>query len=123
MVCGALFDVLSILNFFFHLCPDLSVNSFFSYSSRSPFVTGDTMFLQQQRLQQEEEPHSNDSLMEYYVDGGFTRVLHPQCETELYVPITIESIVHTFNPAMNEQTAYEFWIWGQQYSHHFHSSP
>jgi len=45
---------------------------------------------------------------DYLIDGGFSRVLHPKCSSEIRVPITWKTTVNTFNPGFDRETAYSF---------------
>lgn len=41
----------------------------------------------------------------FVVDGGFSRWLHPVCAETVYVPTTIETTLHSLNPALDKATA------------------
>jgi hypothetical protein len=70
-----------------------------------PFVTGDAVALLQ--------PHS-DSGVDYYLDGGFSRALHPGCQHQVpSVPLTVSSFMYTLHPGMDKRTAYELWELGR----------
>jgi hypothetical protein len=53
-----------------------------------------------------------------YVDGGFSRLWHPQCETRLDLPLIWETLVHTFNPALDNSQVQRLWMAGFQYPHY-----
>jgi hypothetical protein len=50
---------------------------------------------------------------DYYLDGGFSRVLHPTCETNLRVPVTWKTTIHTLDPGFDRETALDFWRMGR----------
>jgi hypothetical protein len=52
-----------------------------------------------------------------YLDGGFSRFLHPECEYRLDLPVTWETVVHTFTPSLTEDTIRELWRTGYGYEH------
>jgi hypothetical protein len=49
----------------------------------------------------------------HYLDGGFSRVLHPKCDHEVYVPVTWNTFIHTLNPGFDRKLVNEFWEMGQ----------
>jgi hypothetical protein len=49
----------------------------------------------------------------HYLDGGFSRVLHPKCDHEVYVPVTWNTFIHTLNPGFDRRLVNEFWEMGQ----------
>ena len=53
----------------------------------------------------------------YYVDGAFSRPLHPRCEFELVIPSTFQSFLHSLNPAMTKDVVYHFFRWGHEHDH------
>jgi len=65
-----------------------------------PFVTGWGWF-------------SSDDDGGVYVDGGFSRVLHPQCQFDVAVPTTVETVVHAFNPGLYPSQVEKFWLMGK----------
>jgi hypothetical protein len=70
-----------------------------------PFVTGDAVALLQ--------PDS-ESGVDYYLDGGFSRALHPGCQHQVpSVPLSVSSFVYTLHPGMDKRTAYELWELGR----------
>ena len=64
-----------------------------------PYVTGEGILQQTQ---------------DYYLDGGFSRSLHPVCEQTLTVPLTWKTGLYTLDPSFEKSTAVEFWSMGQQ---------
>jgi hypothetical protein len=54
----------------------------------------------------------------FYVDGGFTRILHPTCETSLSLPLDWDTWVHTFNPGLGRTQVFSLWKAGFEYSHY-----
>jgi hypothetical protein len=53
-----------------------------------------------------------------YLDGGFSRFLHPECEYRLDLPVTWETVVHTFTPSLTKDTIRELWTAGYGYEHY-----
>jgi hypothetical protein len=54
----------------------------------------------------------------HYLDGGFSRVLHPKCDHEVYVPVTWNTFIHTLNPGFDRKLVNEFWEMGQAIKGH-----
>mmetsp|Transcript_931 Transcript_931/g.1742 ORF Transcript_931/g.1742 Transcript_931/m.1742 type:complete len:289 (+) Transcript_931:92-958(+) len=51
-----------------------------------------------------------------FLDGGFSRMLHPKCNIELWIPLTLWDITqHTLNPALDRDKVEGFWLTGQRY--------
>ena len=51
-----------------------------------------------------------------FLDGGFSRTLHPKCNIELWIPLTLWDITqHTLNPALDRDKVEGFWLTGQRY--------
>jgi hypothetical protein len=70
-----------------------------------PFVTGDSIALMRRR---------QDDAVEYYLDGGFSKALHPECQHSVPgVPLSITSALYTLHPGMDKQTAYSLWEMGR----------
>lgn len=63
-----------------------------------PFVTGHGILYQ------------NGS---YFLDGGFSRHLHPKCEHALHAPSTWGALVHSLNPGLPRDLVQSFWNMGQ----------
>ena len=57
------------------------------------------------------EPDEDD----IYLDGGFGRVLHPKCETDLYLPLIWETVAHVFNPALSLEQVHHLYQTGHGY--------
>lgn len=53
-----------------------------------------------------------------YVDGGFSKFWHPQCETRLDLPLIWDTLVHTFNPALDQRQVQSLWLAGHEYPHY-----
>lgn len=51
-----------------------------------------------------------------YLDGGFSRFLHPECEYRLDLPVIWETVVHTFTPSLTRDTIRELWQAGYGYN-------
>ena len=54
-----------------------------------------------------------------YLDGGFSRYLHPECEYVLELPMVWETLVHTFTPSLSRETIRELWNVGYEYKYGF----
>ncbi|CAJ1962713.1 unnamed protein product [Cylindrotheca closterium] len=54
-----------------------------------------------------------------YLDGGFSRYLHPDCEYVLELPMVWETLVHTFTPSLTRETIRELWNVGYEYEYGF----
>lgn len=54
---------------------------------------------------------------EVYLDGGFSRLLHPECETELHLPLIWETLVHTFSPGLTRNQVRDLWNVGYGYDY------
>lgn len=52
-----------------------------------------------------------------YLDGGFSRFLHPECEHQLELPVVWETLVHTFTPSLSRETIQELWNAGYEYEY------
>eukprot|EP00536_Pseudo-nitzschia_multiseries_P016504 jgi/Psemu1/292569/fgenesh1_pg.1135_\ len=58
---------------------------------------------------------NNDN--EVYLDGGFSRVLHPRCEVEWNLPLIWETLIHTFSPGLSLEQVQTLWKTGYTYRH------
>ena len=67
-----------------------------------PFVTGQGIL--------------KDDNDERFLDGGFSRRLHPKCQHSAFVPITWRTFIHTLNPGFGKRTAYKLFDMGQSHS-------
>jgi len=54
---------------------------------------------------------------DFYLDGGFSRMLHPLCEFDLRVPNTWINILYTLNPALKPHHVDELWEAGRNFDH------
>jgi len=52
-----------------------------------------------------------------YLDGGFSRTLHPKCEAEWNVPFMWETLVHTFSVGMSQEQVQTLWKKGWDYEY------
>jgi hypothetical protein len=48
-----------------------------------------------------------------FLDGGFSRVLHPVCDHSMHVPLTWDTFLHTLNPGLDRKLVYKLWALGQ----------
>jgi hypothetical protein len=72
-----------------------------------PFVTGSRWFLEQDG--------------DRFVDGGFSRVLHPECDHKVVVPTTWATFVHSLNPGLGKDIVYQLWEMGKAAEYPFES--
>ena len=61
----------------------------------------------------EDDENTND----IYLDGGFSRLLHPECETNLYLPLIWETLVHTFSPSLSRDQVRKLWHAGYHFDY------
>lgn len=54
---------------------------------------------------------------EVFLDGGFSRLLHPTCETELHLPLIWETLIHTFSPGLTRNQVNSLWNAGHTYNY------
>ena len=52
---------------------------------------------------------SND---DWFLDGGFSRTMHPPCEHTISVPMNWMTLFHTLNPGMRRETVLALWSMG-----------
>lgn len=52
-----------------------------------------------------------------YYDGGFSRLLHPECEYRLDLPLLWETIIHTFSPGLTRDQVRLLWLAGHRYDY------
>jgi hypothetical protein len=52
-----------------------------------------------------------------YLDGGFSRRLHPPCQYSIHVPTKWSTIVHTLNPGLSDALLKQFWDMGVSNGH------
>ena len=84
-----------------------------------PFITGEGVL----------RPSSNDLMIndnnsnstyneeEFYLDGGFSRVLHPICEYDLRVPNTWINMIYTLHPGLKPHHVDLLWQAGRNFEH------
>jgi hypothetical protein len=58
-----------------------------------------------------------DSRGDVYLDGGFSRRLHPPCRYSIHVPTKWSTIVHTLNPGLSDVRLKQFWDMGVSNGH------
>ena len=75
-----------------------------SHNPCSPFVTGPALW-----------PTDENGTM--YADGGFSIMLHPECEHTITVPTNPDTLLHIFNPTFGYDLAEKFWLDGQNHEH------
>lgn len=49
---------------------------------------------------------------DWFLDGGFSRVIHPPCERTISVPTNWLTILHTLNPGLSRETVLALWTMG-----------
>lgn len=54
---------------------------------------------------------------EHFLDGGFSRVLHPPCNQTVWVPTTWTTFVHSLNPGLSRETVHRLWEMGNLADH------
>jgi len=52
-----------------------------------------------------------------YADGGFSIMLHPECEHTISVPTNPDTLIHLFNPTFGYRIAEKFWMDGHRFDH------
>jgi hypothetical protein len=52
-----------------------------------------------------------------YLDGGFSRSIHPECEFRLDLPLTMETLLDTFNPSLTPTQVAKLYLAGQTFDH------
>ncbi len=52
-----------------------------------------------------------------YLDGAFSRNLHPRCEVEWNLPLMWETLVHTFSPGLSRDQVQSLWERGKNYEY------
>ena len=58
---------------------------------------------------------SDEHTDEIYLDGGFSRMLHPKCESSLHLPLIWETLIHTFSPGLDSRQVRHLWEAGYSY--------
>ena len=82
-----------------------------------PFVTGEGVLRPHNSSVASESCPANEEQDEFYLDGGFSRVLHPECEFDLWVPNTWINMLYTLNPAMSPSQVESMWDAGRNFDH------
>jgi hypothetical protein len=49
---------------------------------------------------------------DWFLDGGFSRTIHPRCERTIAVPTNWMTMLHSLNPKMGRKTVLELWSMG-----------
>jgi hypothetical protein len=50
-----------------------------------------------------------------YLDGGFSRLLHPKCSVDLYLPLIWETIAYVFSPGLSQEQVSHLYHTGNRY--------
>ena len=74
-----------------------------------PYVTGKGILKQTVNATTMFGAHHQE---ESFVDGGFSRNLHPACEKNINVPVTWKTTIHSLDPSFDRETALHFWRMG-----------
>lgn len=74
-----------------------------------PFVTGEGVMWP--------DSEQETALQEFYLDGGFSRMLHPSCAYDLRVPNTWVNMMYTLHPGMSQGQVNELWEAGRNFDH------
>jgi hypothetical protein len=53
----------------------------------------------------------------YALDGVFSQMLHPSCETELQFPFMLEFLLYAFNPDLSRDQVRMLWKKGNEYTY------
>ena len=57
-------------------------------------------------------PVTTEGADEVIIDGGFSRILHPVCSTQIAVPATWSTMIHSLNPSLDPNVAKELFYRG-----------
>ena len=57
-------------------------------------------------------PFTTDGADEVIIDGGFSRISHPSCATQIVVPATWSTMIHSLNPGLDPLDAKELFYHG-----------
>lgn len=52
-----------------------------------------------------------------YLDGAFSRTLHPKCDAQWSLPVMWETLVHTFSPGLSRDQVQSLWEKGKNYEY------
>jgi hypothetical protein len=77
-----------------------------------PFVTGEGVGKNVNILPDFSHQNDDGDDSDWFLDGGFSRVLHPKCEHTLYVPLNWQTTLHTLNPGMTHSDVTDMWRMG-----------
>lgn len=73
-----------------------------------PYLTGEGIRMTE---------HDESNQQRVYLDGGFSRTLHPKCDAEWHLPIMWETLVHTFSPGLTRDQVQSLWEGGKNYEY------
>lgn len=62
-------------------------------------------------------PITSDGANEVIIDGGFSRISHPVCSTQISVPATWSTMIHSLNPGLDPKDAKELFYHGMTDAH------
>lgn len=82
-----------------------------------PFVTGEGVLRPTNKTSSSDDATCPATEDEFYLDGGFSRVLHPPCEFDLWVPNTWINMLYTLNPALTPDMVDILWQDGSNFDH------
>lgn len=84
-----------------------------------PFVTGDGILrpTSSSSCPVEETSKPQDIINDFYLDGAFSRMIHPVCEYDLRVPNNWINMLYTLNPALKRKHVDELWNAGRNFEH------
>lgn len=74
-----------------------------------PFVTGEGVM--------RPDDSEQETMEEFYLDGGFSRMLHPECAYDLRVPNTWVNMMYTLHPGMSQGQVNGLWEAGRNFDH------
>lgn len=74
-----------------------SLINFLQQTTHIPWLTG---------------PITTDGDDEVIIDGGFSRISHPVCSTQISVPATWSTMIHSLNPGLDPKVAKELFYQG-----------
>lgn len=52
-----------------------------------------------------------------YLDGAFSRTLHPRCQVAWNLPLIWETLVHSFSPGLSREQVQSLWEQGKNYEY------
>ena len=61
--------------------------------------------------------HGSNGSKPVYLDGAFSRVLHPRCEVEWNIPLQWETLVHTLSPSLTRHQVEKLWNRGRNHEY------